>query len=524
MIVLIGKLMDEANGYLQVAYPSMTGVAEARIPQRAVARREQITNGRVALLVRSTREFDSESQFSGRNSPYHVTDEHLRIVDAFENEEPIDLDDYDDEVPMMDVDDAPTITIVGDNGEAPTASDDQVWGQGLFAGGRRDNACDWRFTPTRRRAFVFLEEDEQHGMAPTAASVNNAAGAPCSYHIFNPNYASEKRPMGAHLGVFGKDYYPLPYERGFEPILQYAEENGWKASVTAYGEGKVARLDCDVSQAGHTKDATAIRMGSLARNFDESFSNDIINGLSDLYRYGFTVYNSLDGSSAFKIEATAMRAKCSNMAMFSTSRSNVLSMKHTSSLEFFDFESLGEKINEVILACQRELVSMELLKHVPTTSELLERIMTLSERKGLITKPQIVRNDDGVVTSLNRGYMWKVLGLGMTHPSESWVNVTNKEKGSLYHVYNVLTGALTHKPIYNEPGKKALKGSTLNFGTLDRRLKTTHSMLMEIGGKAIKTYFGESGEITEDKLEDMKARVNDMGLLDDVPMFSEVLY
>jgi hypothetical protein len=49
-------------------------------------------------------------------------------------------------------------------------------------------------------------------------------------------------------------------------------------------------------------------------------------------------------------------------------------------------------------------------------------------------------------------------------------------------------------------------------------------MLMEIGGKAIQTYFGESGEITEGNLEDMKAHVNDMGLLDDVPMFSEVLY
>ena len=127
MIVLIGKLMDEANGFLLVAYPSMTGVAEARIPQRAVTRREQITNGRVALLIRSTREYDSESQFSGRNSPYHVTDEHLRIVDAFENEEAISLDDYDDEVPVMDVDDAPTVTIVGDNGDAPTVSDDQVW-------------------------------------------------------------------------------------------------------------------------------------------------------------------------------------------------------------------------------------------------------------------------------------------------------------------------------------------------------------------------------------------------------------
>jgi len=524
MIVLIGKLMDESNGFLQVAYPSMTGVAEARIPQKAVARREQITNGRVALLLRNTRDYDIETQFVGRSSPYHVTDEHLRIVDAFENDEAIDIDDYDDEVPVMDVDDAPTITLVGDDGEAPTVSDDQVWGQGLFAGGRRDNTCDWRFIPVRRPAFVFVNEEGANGMGPTAAAVNDAKGTPCSYHIFNPNYASNKRPMGAHLGVFGKDYYPMDYEKGFEPILKYAEENGWKASVTAYGEGKVARLDCDVSQAGHTKDATRIRMGSLARHFDESMSNDIINGLSDLYRYGFTVHNSLDGSSAFKITATAMRAKCSNMAMFSTSRSNILSMKHTSSLEFFDFESLGEKINDVILACQQELVSMEMLQHVPTTPELLERIMTLSERRGLITKPQIIRDDDGQVTSLNRGYMWKVLGHGMTHPSESWVNVTNKEKGSLYHVYNVLTGALTHKPIYSEAGKKALKGSTLNFKTLDKRLGTTHSMLMEIGGKAIQTYFGKSGEITEGNLEDMKAHVNDMGLLDDVPMFSEVLY
>ena len=316
----------------------------------------------------------------------------------------------------------------------------------------------------------------------------------------------------------------MDYEKGFGPILKFAEENGWKASVTGYSEGKVARLDCDVSQAGHTKDATRIRMGSLASHFDESVSDDIIEGLEGLYRYGFTVHNSLDGSSAFRITATAMRAKCSNMSVFSSASSNVLSMKHTSSLEFFDFDSLGEKINDVILACQQELVSMEMLKHIPTSADLLERIMTLSERRGLITKPQIVRNDVGEVTSLNRGYMWKVLGHGMTHPSESWIGVSNKEKGSLYHVYNVLTGALTHKPTYSEPGKKALKGSTLNFGTLDTRLKKTHTMLMEIGGKAIRGYAAEHGAIAEDNLESLKDFTNDMGLLDNVPMFSEVLY
>jgi hypothetical protein len=120
--------------------------------------------------------------------------------------------------------------------------------------------------------------------------------------------------------------------------------------------------------------------------------------------------------------------------------------------------------------------------------------------------------------------MWKVLGHGMTHPSESWVGISRKEKGSLYHVYNVLTGALTHKPIYSEAGKKALKGSTLNFGTLDKRLKSTHTMLMEIGSKAIRGYAAENGEIAEDNLESLKDFTNDMGLLDNVPMFSEVLY
>lgn len=521
--IVIGKLLDEGD-YVHIAYPSMTGIRDARIPRDAIGRRENLSGGRVAILVHDTAEFRVSESLGGAAAPYHVTEEHIRIVSAFEYNEALDEEDMDDEMPDFGNDtEAPAIILLGEDGEAPTAQDHEVWNQGLLAGGRRDTRCDWRFEPVRRPAFVFMSDPEDGGnMAPTAAAVNDASGKPAAYHIFNPDLSSAQRPMGALLGTFSKDYYPMAYEKGFGPILKYAEENGWKATVTSYNDGKVARLDCDVSQAGHTKDATRIRMGSLGRHFDESVTGDIIEGLSGLYRYGFTIHNSLDGTRAYRIQATAMRAKCSNMQMFDTAKANILSLKHDSTMKEFDFDNLGEQINEVILAAQQELVNMELLKHVPVSNELLERIMTLSEKKGIITKPKVTHSDpvNGVrrLTAVNRGYMWRLLGHGMTHPSEPWVAVSGEERGSLFHVYNVLTGALTHKPTYTEAAGATQKGRTLSFGALDKRLKDTHKMLMSIGKEAI-TGYANSEVITD--VEGLAEHVRNSDMLSDVPAFSD---
>lgn len=521
--VLIGKLLDDGE-YVHIAYPSTTGIRDARIPSDAIGRRENLSAGRVAVLVQDTAEFRVEDNLSGAAAPYHVTAEHIRIVSAFEYEEALSEEDFDDEVPVFDNVQAPAVILLGEDGESPTSQDHEVWNQGLMAGGRRDSRCEWRFDPVRRPAFVFMSDPEDGGtMAPTAAAVNDARGKAASYHIFNPDLASSHRPMGALLGTFGPTYYPMPYEKGFAPILQYAEENGWKATVTAYDDGKRARLDCDVSQAGHTKDATRIRMGSIGRHFDENVTSDIIEGMEGLYRYGFTIHNSLDGSSAYRIQATAMRVTCSNMQMFDVSSSNVLSLKHTTVLKEFDFDSLGEKINEVILSAQQELLNMEMLKHVPVSKDLLERIMTLSERKGIITKPKITRDDVGDVKAITGGYMWRLLGHGMTHPGEPWVGVSNEEKGSLFHVYNVLTGAITHKPVHTEASGATRKGKALTFGGLDKKLKDTHKMLMSIGGEAISGY-ANSEVITADDLDSLKDHVRNADILADVPKFSEVLY
>ena len=522
-IVVIGKVNDRSGDRLHVSYPSVSGARDVRIPVENVEREERLTHDRVALLVSSDENFSTDVQFAGRSAPYLASTEYIRIADAMENGLDLTEQDYDDELPQMHVTDAPAIILLGDDGDTPEAQEHEVWGQGMFSGGRRGSECDWRFEPTRKPAFVFMDEDSGM-MAPTAARVNDEKGGAAAYHIFNPNYAGTKRPMGAYLGTFGENYDPMPYEKGFAPILEKADEFGWKASVTAYGEGKQARLDCDVSQAAHTKQITKDRLRGIATAFDESITGPIGGNLTGLYRYGFTIHNSLDGSSAYKAQATAMRHQCSNMIMLDAAKANLFSLKHTKGgTGSYNYEDLAEQINDVILAAQQELTNVEVLKTISCSNDLLERIMTLSEKRGIITKPALKRDDLGSVTSIDRGHMWKLMGHGWTHPSESWVAVDEEDKGSLFHVYNILTGAITHKPIYKEAGKAPLKGSTLTFRTMDDRLKKTHDLLLGTAKTALKAYTDEAeGPITD--VSDLRSFTASNDILTDVPLFSEVLF
>ena len=524
-IVVIGKVIDRSGDYLHVSYPSVAGVRDARIPVENIEREERLTGNRVAILVSGGNGYDTNLHFSGRNAPYNVTPDFIRIACAMENGEELSEEDYDDEVPHIDVADAPPVVLLGNHDDdTPEAQEHEVWGQGMFSGGRRGSECDWRFIPTRKPAFVFMDDDSGM-MAPTAARVNDIKGGAAAYHIFNPNYADNRRPMGAYLGTFGENYYPMPYEKGFAPILTKADEFGWKASVTAFTEGKQARLDCDVSQAAHTESELKDRLRGISTAFDESITTPIGGSLSGLYRYGFTIYNSLDGSSAFRGQATAMRHECANMMMLDSAKQNLFSLKHTKGqMEAYNYDDLADKINDIILAAQQELVNVELLKSITCSRDLLERIMTLSEKRGLITKPTIKRNDVGDVTSIDRGYMWKLLGHGMTHPEESWVAVDKEDKGSLFQVYNVLTGAITHKPLYKEAAKAPLKGSTLTFRTMDDRLKKTHDLLMSTATTAVKDYNKEAGSDPISDINDLRDFTASHEILEDVPLFSEVLY
>ena len=494
-IVLIGKVTESTANLIEIEYPSTMGINSVRLPRTMVSRFERISNGRVAVYVRTDnsdkgRQLDDE--LINQHAPLHVTDEHLNIVMAFENNESIEtVDEYDDETPIWSTPSevAPTVTVDG------VVQADGPFDNMLFSGGRKEKATmDWDFDPVRKPAFVVVDSGDP-AMGSTVARVNGANGEPSAYHIFNPNYASDTRPMGAHLGTFSASYYPMPYRVGYGPVLDMAAEKGWPCQVMAWNEGKQSALFIDVS-TNVDWDKASVRLGTPWQS--RGFANN-----GD-YRVGIAIYNSLDGSSAYKVQAVAERLVCAN-GMVMGDRANLISLRHTNGvLGNFDFSKLADKIHEVIETAAEEIIVAETMKDFTVNRDTFEKLMTICERKGLITKPQIKRDDTGNVVGVNRGHMWRLMGQGWTNPSEPWVAVNNEDRGSLLHVYNILTGAITHKPTWTD-GKDTLTGSTLNFSTLTDRLQTVHKVLGDMTRKAV------NGKSLDEQLEK-------------VPMFSEILY
>tara|TARA_R100001129_G_scaffold121640_1_gene84467 strand:- start:833 stop:2446 length:1614 start_codon:yes stop_codon:yes gene_type:complete len=532
-IIVIGLVIGKSNGNIDLSYPSSVGIRNVSIPEGAVLRQERITNNRVALQLQSVDGFNVLDRFAGSAAPYHVTQEHIDIVNSFENNE--DIEDYiDDETPdfsgveSMALETTPVVILQGEQGPVVPESDADVWGAGLFSGNRNTKACNWRFTPVKRPAFVFTDELNGGSMAPTAAAVNKADGTPAAYHIFNPDFADNKRPMGAYLGTFSDQYFEGEgYPEKIDPLFKLAEKHGWKMDATAYKEGKKLRVDCNVAQAGVTKSLTRDRMTGISKMFSDDVTAPVVDSLKNLYRYGFTIHDSLDGSSSFKVRATAMRGACANMQMFDTATRTIMMKRHTKGeMQGYNWEEFGENLNEIILAAQQELVAVEMLKNVAVSDDLLERIMTLSERKGIITKPKVHRDvETKEVTKLSSGHMWRLMGHGWTNPKESWVKVDEEDEGTLFHVYNILTGALTHKPTYNDfENKSVMQGNTLGFDTLDKKLVATHNMLKEIGEQAIgKFHATKNVEIGADQFDELKQFTSSLDMLEHVPLFSEVL-
>ena len=103
------------------------------------------------------------------------------------------------------------------------------------------------------------------------------------------------------------------------PYLELAAKNGWNAKVFAYEEGKKARLDCDVSSSVNWDDYGNTHLGQKWQN--HGFE-------ARCYRIGFSVHNSLDGSSAYKVNAIAMRLACTN-GMVLGKQQTLFSLKHT---------------------------------------------------------------------------------------------------------------------------------------------------------------------------------------------------
>ena len=185
-------------------------------------------------------------------------------------------------------------------------------------------------------------------------------------------------------------------------------------------------------------------------------------------------------------------------------------------MEAIDWDDFADTIDAVITDAQRGLGHVEALKYIPLEEQMFERLLTLCERAGLVNWPR--QNKDGV---LQGSHMWHLFGHGWTTPSEAWVRVEGDSKKTLYHAYQVLTGAITHKPEWRTKGR-VLKGHTINLDTFDRRLAKVDALLTGLGVDTMQKFASDLGRpITIADWDGL--REFGVPALDDVPTATEVL-
>jgi len=341
----------------------------------------------------------------------------------------------------------------------------------LEKGGRNKTVCDWDFKPYVLPAVINVDQHpEDSGVDDGLYTVTDAYnGENNLFIIMNPKVRTEKQPVGAILGAVSSRYACVSYPEVYAPLAMHCNEQGWDYKITAHDFGKKARMDINV---------ITNEMNTLTE-------------VGDLYRYGVTIHNSLDGSGSFKISGVAERLACTN-GMVATKTKNLMALRHTKNgVGKIDFPKLSNAIAQMITQVETELQAVELMNNFPMDAELFGKLLVAArDRKILslpVATPMISKHTENVVDySITRGYGFRAAIMGWNRPEADFVKVEGGAIGTAYHAYNVLTGVLTHKPTWsgantlNGSGNSVLTGSTLAINALDTRLQAVHKLMREV--------------------------------------------
>ena len=366
-----------------------------------------------------------------------------------------------------------TIT-TGDNnvGIGHEAGND-VWDGALLKGGRAKKTAPWNFTPEFLPNFVYDGND--------FVRVNKANGNAATWSIFNPALKTENRPAGALLGSVSDRYHVLPHPQWVEPMLRYAEMSNINSSVTAWNDGARCRVDLDVTQAAQTRKAAAGQLREKGHNFLslDAFSEAAQN-LDGLYKFGFTINNSLDGRGSFSVHGGALRTYCSNLAVAGGIKT-ALSLRHTKGvMADIDWDELGLDLVNATAELNEWLVNTELLSWVPMDIQLMDKLMYVMSQNNIgLSPPRITKDKETLeVKNINRSHMDLALTQGWKDPNLYYVKAAD-EKKTAYHALQCFTGAITHKPTVFDD-KRKLDGTALGMDTLDGRLKRVNDVFTDL--------------------------------------------
>jgi hypothetical protein len=134
---------------------------------------------------------------------------------------------------------------------------------------------------------------------------------------------------------------------------------------------------------------------------------------------------------------------------------------------------------------------VEEMKSHNMTTELFDRLLVEASKRGIITLPNTSEIIDPLTGNtvdydIKGGYGWRIAKEGWDNPDANWVKVEGEDIGTLFQAYNILSGGLTHKPVWNGPAtwkgnkRATLGGYTLNLKTLERRLHAVHNLMKEV--------------------------------------------
>jgi len=352
--------------------------------------------------------------------------------------------------------------------------DEPGWVNSLLSGGREDKTAPWDFTPQFLPNHIVVEGE--------AIRVNKKNGSAASWTVLNPLLQDEKRPAGALLGSVSDRYYTLPHPVWVNPILKYAEMSSIKTSVTSWNEGAKCRVDLDVTDAKQIRKDAAIALKEKGEGkfLDTDSLSEASQSLDGLYKFGFTINNSLDGRASFGTYGSALRIYCQNLAVAGGIK-NALSLRHTKGvMKDIDWDEFALNLVTATAELNEWLVNTELFSWIPMDIQMMDRLLFVMNEQGLMTAPRLVKNKEtGLITQVNRSHMDLAVTQGWKQPTLSYVAVKGEQKNTLYHALQCFTGAITHKPtVYDD--KRELKGATLGFDTLDSRLRKVNTAFTEI--------------------------------------------
>ena len=415
-----------------------------------------------------------------------------------------------------------TIT-TGDNnvgiGHNEVEAGNDVWDGALLKGGRAKKTAPWNFTPEFLPNFVFDGQTEEF------VRVNKANGNAATWSIFNPALKTEKRPAGALLGSVSDRYHVLPHPQWVEPMLRYAEMSNINSSVTAWNDGARCRVDLDVTQAAQTRKEAAAQMREKGHSFlsTDAFSEAAQN-LDGLYKFGFTINNSLDGRGSFSVHGGALRTYCSNLAVAGGIKT-ALTLRHTKGvMADIDWDELGLDLVNATAELNEWLVNTELLSWVPMDIQLMDKLMYVMSQNNIgLSPPRVIKDKETQeVKNVNRSHMDLALAQGWKDPNLYYVKAAD-EKNTAYHALQCFTGAITHKPTVFDD-KRKLDGTALGMDTLDGRLKRVNDEFMNMLDWVTEGYEGADMSL-EDKesFRDLIRKENLVeAYLDGVPGYTEV--